>query len=297
MVEVDAEGVAGKVRLFEDAFLPEIIARKRKLCFLASSLHANLMALNGARAQKQGLVVGAATLCDAIELHGCEDFFVGSFRGGVVVDTRRAVGFPLIFGELRSAHHVDFAQGARCAIVAIVAHHGFAGFAALGGHQHYAVGTARPVNARGRSIFQHFQRGDILRVDVVDATCNRDTIDHVQRVVGGIDGPAAANAHRHAATRLAACLNNVDPGCSALQRLPGIGHRKLRYFLGGDRRNGPGGLAFLLGTVAHHHHVAKGTHIVLQGHVNLAFPVEIYGLSGHADKRKNEAGGSSWCFQ
>ena len=77
-------------------------------------------------------------------------------------------------------------------VSAVVGNAGFAASAFFGGYNNYAIRTARAVNGCRRCVFQYFDGLYIVRVNVVQVSTVRNSINNDQRFVVGFNRVSAS---------------------------------------------------------------------------------------------------------
>ena len=123
--------------------------------------------------------------------------------------------------------------------------------AAFGGYDNYAVRTACPINCCGRGILKHFNRFDIVGVQVVDAATDNHTVHYIKRV-GPVNRCRSANADHAPGPRLAGTLGYLNSCGSPLK---GLLHAKKTHafeVFGLNLSDGSGDVALFLRTKTNH---------------------------------------------
>jgi hypothetical protein len=164
----------------------------------------------------------------------------------------RLLGLAAHLHELVAVQHVHPAQRLRLAGVGVVGDARLADGAGalLGGDEHHAVGAARPVDRRGAGVLQDLDRLDVGGLQVVEAAGHRDAVEHVERVVPGLERPGAADAHLGAVAGLVARGDHVHAGDAPLQRLGDVDLGRLGDLLGAHRGHRAGHVTLRLRAVA-----------------------------------------------
>ena len=150
----------------------------------------------------------------------------------------------------------------------------------LGGYHNYAVTTLRTVDGCQRSVFQHVNRGNVRRGNVVDVV-NLETVHNKQRVVFlGYRG-AATYADVDIGTWLTVNRRHLHTGNLTLQ---GYSSRCSRHNLQLGTTDGTyrtGQVLACLAGVTYHHHLFQGGVVVLQHHLHVSRRSNV--LAYHAD--------------
>ena len=93
---------------------------------------------------------------------------------------------------------------------------GFALLAALGGYHNHTVGTTRTIDSRGGSIFQHLDRFDIRRAQLIQAYHDRNTVHDIHRFVVGLQRTISTYPNTGLFTRFRAGLHDRNTGGTSL---------------------------------------------------------------------------------
>ena len=143
--------------------------------------------------------------------------------------------------------------------------------AAFGRDHDDAVGAARTVNRRGRSVFQHFDRLDDARIDALEVSgvAHRNSVHDHQRGVGPVDGTDAAHPDRHAALgTVVRIVDHRQTGDAPLEQLVDRPRRNLRHVGGPHRGHASRQVALLHRTVTDHDHLVYQFGLLLKPHVH-----------------------------
>ena len=214
-----------------------------------------------------------------------------------------------ILRELAQIHQVERGALVLPAYGARVFKVGLALLAALGGDEHHAVGRARTVDGRGRSVLENLHRFDVVgrqigegreRADLAVAhvqavgqgrrgRLNRHAVDDVERLgVLGVERGRAANLHLHAGTGLTRVGHHLHAGSLALQGLVDARAHKVLDVFGRHRHRCAGKTALLHCAVAHHHHVVELGGLGFQRHVDDRTTGHVDRLGGEPDERERQ---------
>ncbi len=229
------------------------------------------MRLSCGTAQNGILPVGA--------LAECGDVVVAVSRELIVVVAFQTCPFTGI-EEIELFRYVVRAEG-----VAVV-DAGLAGLSLLCRYYDDAVGTAAAVDGCCADILQDLYRLDVRRVDAcqwVDGALNvrqpglcgalvlivDETVDDIQRVVGGVDGVAATDTYLAGCTGLTAAGRNVKSGNLSGEGLVEGRHLCLLEYVGLDGRHATGELLAFLSAVTYDHHLVEGVEVVVELHLQV----------------------------
>ena len=97
----------------------------------------------------------------------------------------------------------------------------------LGGDKYHTVTTTGTIKGGGSGVLQHGDALHIDRVDVVETTIVRRTIDNNQRSVACIDGVDTTNTDARCATWLTRNVVDLDTRSLTLQSVDRVGHLHL----------------------------------------------------------------------
>ena len=99
--------------------------------------------------------------------------------------------------------------------------HTLSTIAALCGNHNHTVGTTSTVDGCCRSVLQHLDRLDIVRVEKVEvAHCH--AVYNVERTCRSIDGSDTTDDNAHLTTRLTCIAEDVDTSSLTLQTVKGV---------------------------------------------------------------------------
>ena len=126
---------------------------------------------------------------------------------------------------------------------------------ALGGDEHYAIGTLVAVKGAGCGVLEHGHGLDVLGVEVVDAGVVRHAVNYVERVVVAGHGAEAADTDLGLGTGLADCVVDLYAGGVALEGGGDVADGSVLDFLGADNGNGTGQGLLVGRTVGNDYHV------------------------------------------
>ena len=288
--------VASQIRSFVEPVQVQIPQRQRIGALFAAPAKAQLVVLRqdalGGFFYPVGIIIRVAV--------GVENPGIGSFQRGVQLlvlalgpaDRIKLLGVApaQLFHRqvLLGVEHLRFvgSVGHR-AQVHPIGDSALPGFALPGGDQDHAVGPARAVNGRRRSILEHLYRHNVVGVDVVDGVAalglvghrQLHAVHHVEGVVGGVDRAKAAHPHVGFAARAARVDVNLHPGNPALDGLVQGGYGALLKFFHVDGAHRAGQVGSFLGAVANHHDLFQGLHVFGQRQVDGASAVDRHFLA------------------
>ena len=158
------------------------------------------------------------------------------------------------------------------AVAEIIAHVCLTCLTRLRGNQHNTIGGTRTVDCCRGSIFQNFHRLNIRRVQIVDTTANRHTINNVQRV-RTVYRTDTAYAYLRIRIRLTRRLCDLHAAHLTLQRI--LNTRRLHQIqvVTVHLRDGCGHNALLLYTITDNHHIVQHLSVFFQcdGHLVSGF--------------------------
>ena len=148
-------------------------------------------------------------------------------------------------------------------ITEIIVYSRFSLAARLGSHQNHTVGCTGTINSSRSSIFQDFNRSNIRRVQIVDTTAHRHTIDNVQGV-GTIYRTDTTNTNLRIRIRLTGRLCNLYAGNFTFQSIFYTGRlhqvQFIRIYFADSRCH----YTFFLNTVTYNHHFVQRLCILYQ---------------------------------
>ena len=106
-----------------------------------------------------------------------------------------------ILTELPWAHCLDFPGVLLYADTSVVGNGRSAGKSSLCSDYYDTIGCARAVDCRRRCVLEHGERIDVVRVEhikrvghsLTSVVCDRNTVNHDERVVGGVEGSGTAD--------------------------------------------------------------------------------------------------------
>ena len=171
-----------------------------------------------------------------------------------------AVGFrhhalQLVLEVLLAVHHIDVIHQEReTELVAVVDVRASAP-AAFGRDDNHAVGAARTVNRRGRSVFQHLDVGDVVGVERREiGRLHHHAVHNIKRSVATVDRSCTADADRQiVAARLSRTAGDHHTGRLALQSVFERRRRLKFELLALHLRKGSRGLGAAYGVVTYAH--------------------------------------------
>src|SRR5690606_25897907 len=131
---------------------------------------------------------------------------------------------------------------------------GLALLAFLGGDHDHTIGAPGTVHSRSGSIFKYGNRFDICRIDALDRAGIRDSVNHIKRIVGRVDGTQSPYADRGRSARLPAPAGCLHPWSSARKCVNGIRDGPLLKLIGTDGSGTTGERGAALRTVGNDHH-------------------------------------------
>lgn len=149
-------------------------------------------------------------------------------------------------------------------------------FAALGRDDDYTVGTARTVNGRRESVFQHVDGLDVRCRDVRDAL-HRESVDNVEGRAVLRDGARTAYTDADVGVGVALGCGHLHTGHTARHGFAHRGYRHLGQRFAVDGRYRAHYVAAFHGGIAYHHHVVQLVRAFREGH----FVVGLRGLERH----------------
>ena len=177
--------------------------------------------------------------------------------------------------EFGRVHHVHLVTDSTYRNVAVVGNAGLGALAALlRRDDDHTVRSAATVNGSSRSVLQHGERLDVVRVDqrkrvrgtLQTVVVHGQTVDDNQRVVGCVERRAATDADCGTATRLTAVVDDVHTGHLALQGILCARNQTVVHLVGLDGRDRTGQVVLLGASVTDDHHVLQRLSVVLQRH-------------------------------
>ena len=258
MVEVEPHRPTHEVHPFDDAPLIELAPTEREAGLLVTACNPHLVAQLRPRMQHEVLPVRPAPGGERLEVLGPEENRVavragGDARGALVPRVAVSRGVALELGPLRAVHHRHAAHRLLRPGIGVVRNARLPGLALLRGDEHHAARAARTVDRRGRGVLQDLDRLDVVRVQVADPAGHRDSVQHVERIVGRRERARAADADADAVPGVVAAGDDIDAGHAPLDRLDGVGLGYRLHIFARYRGHRPGHVSAGLRSVAHHH--------------------------------------------
>jgi len=240
MLEVETHRPALEVLAPEDALLVQQASAQREPRFLVASRDPYLVAHLRGLVQYQALPVGPSPgLERSKRAVASEQHLIGGIAHGrtvvALVLSTGAVRFTLELRELWSVHHRDEMHRLLHPRVRVVGDRRHPGLSEARGDQHHTVGAARAVDRRGRRVLQDFDRLDVVGIDVPNPSGHRDPVEHVERIVGRLEGAVAAHPDAEPVSRFVAADGDVHARDAALQRVDGV-HRSGALHVGARDR-------------------------------------------------------------
>ena len=199
---------------------------------------------------------------------------VGSLteRGDLLVGERKRrarIGRSLVLdnGVFAGVQHVDLTGDVLDTVRKVVVDAPLSVLATPRRDQNDTVAAAGSVNRRSGGIFQHLDRFDVARVEVLDAR-NGHSVNDINRCRRAV-GADTADVNLNIRSGLSGVRHDLYAGCLSGQRI--VGTHDARRFEGRtlDRRDSSRHKAFLLNAVTHDHHFVNQLRIALQAHVDL----------------------------
>ena len=113
------------------------------------------------------------------------------------------VGILTEFGELFCVHHRITVEESLGTDVTIISYsRALLLITFISSDDDDTVGTTRTVDSGSRGIFQDVHVLDVVRIDVADATCERNTVEYDQWVIAGCQGTCTTDTNLHGCTWL-----------------------------------------------------------------------------------------------
>ena len=128
----------------------------------------------------------------------------------------RTVSLTHHFHPFIAVHHLYFAGSLLYSDIAIIINLDSPLFSLFGRHQDDTVGTTRTIDSRGGSIFQHLDRFDIRRAQLIQAYHDRNTVHDIQRFVVGLQRTISTYPNTGLFTRFRAGLHDRNTGGTSL---------------------------------------------------------------------------------